>query len=677
MLQILLFLSTRLSNLGDSMCRLTHGVFALVLFTRVHRFNFKFTPTLASPPSLLLDASAMPSKPSHPLFPRPSNEISVTRKWPGSFIAQGFKSYSSPLVVTGRSQADIIKVLILLSLVALLCLPFSSNLVNMFTVPLFWARSVTARLSAFVHAGCCADIRRKDDEVAEKCSALDIALQQIKQGNAQIQSLSAENSALADLAIEQGSDIWTQSALIVQLDSQLHEQRLSLGRHEWDARANSQEVARLEERLEILTVESDIAQSMLLLNLRSAHARERQLGDALHANKMLLSEAQSALLNAEEMSHARRQSLSLELEMCAEQREHWKALAEQAETRVVGADRSMLNLRKELAVAFKNAREAKVQLDSHTVTFGERDATIRSLNRELVDVRGQLQNAKDEVYGLRLDLECAGIWKPLNATEERVVDGLTPLFEWDEWLTMDNPTVSAAPTQQWSRSPDMSIGEFDSIGSRASTQASSASPNEILSCSTTPVVRSTTLDDLREQIAYEQLARARAEDQLNLRQMKVLATEAVVIFHRRQIQQLSTQKCQATETNASLSEELHNLKVERSTMLARIALLEADLTECQAAQLASAKAADQTRSELTQTKEILLSCTKEVDAMETERDALDMRLSQALLLSSALHERVVTLEQRAANVITIPSDGLFTSSVLCSTVLTFIDTSRH
>ncbi|KAI0247776.1 hypothetical protein BJV78DRAFT_1285282 [Lactifluus subvellereus] len=687
MFQILLFLSTRISSLGDSMCRFTHGIFSLILFTGSSHSK----STLAPPPSRLLDASTTFPEPSSRL----SNGLPVTHRWSELFLAQGFESYRHTFVVMGGKDVRIIGALMLLALLALLCVLSSSNLGNLFSILLLWAQSATARLSSSIHADCCTKISRMIIELAAKCSALDIALQQIKQGSARIQFLSAENCALNSLAVDQDTDIRTQSVHINQLEAQLHDQEravwqaLSYGeQHEWDARANRQEVARLEERIEILTAESNITRSTLLLNHHSAQALEGRLCDTLHANEMLLSEVQAALL---------------ELGTCAKQWEHWKVVAEQAVTRAPDADRTILNLRKELAVAFKNAREAKERFEDQTVVLGEREATIRSLDRELVDVRDQLRDAEDEIDRLQSDLEGTDIWKPLDGADGlRFVDESPPVLKWRGWLRENAPEMSAPSTQRRARSPDMTLKELESVGRCASMQAYPTPPNETLSCSTAPVVRFANLDDpfvvdtltqppfqlrnptfaaqdvstpsttsrspsplcnteiideLREQVAHEQLARAHAENELVLQQMKLLATEAVVVVQRRQ---LSNQQCQlSTETakSISLGEELRNLKIEHNTMAARVARLEASLDECQTARMATAKAANDARSESVQAREMLLMRTKEADAMKVERDAIDMRLSQAMLLSSALRERVMALEQEVTNVVSTPFDG--------------------
>ncbi len=558
--------------------------------------------------------------------------------------------------------------------------------------------------------------------------------------------------------------------------------------HEQDARVNRQEVARLEERIATLTAESDMVQSMFLLNLHSAETCEGQPCDSLHAantregrlcdtlrsNGTLLSEVQAALRMAEDTGRAQQQSLTLELETCAMQREHWKTMAEQAEMRVVAADRSMLDLRKELTVVFRNAREAKEQLESQGVVIGERDATIRSLNRELVEVWGQLRDAEDEIDSLRSDLERTDAWEPLDAVNVlQFNDGTPPGLEWCGSLTKDEPKIPTLATQLRPRFPDLSIVEL-SCDDPTSIQPAATLPNDPLACSTTPVIRSAPLDDpfvvdsllkhrpapnptsavlglaespatsvshlgrtemindLQEQFAQEQLARVDAEYQLTLQQLKLLATEAVVVVQQCQLSEESAKnaslrkeihdlkvehgamtariaqseaslaQCQTARTAATKAtgdarielvkvketlsvltmeagglkkevDELHNLKFEHGAMTARVAHLKASLAESQMGRMVATKVADDTHTELVKVKETLSMLTKEANGLrkkthklkkeagglKKERHALDMRSSQAMLLSSALQKRVQDLEQRAANVSNTPLDGLF------------------
>ena len=655
------------------MCRSVHGIFSFILFTGSSHLK----SILASPPSRPLEVSTTSPEPSSRL----SSGLSVTHRWSDLSFAQGFESHRNTFVVMCGKDVRIIGSLILLALLALLCVSSFSDLGNLFSILLSWGRSATARLSSSIHADCCTKVspvqnspifRVSDEciqisrmvfELAETSSALDIALQQVEQGSARIRFLSAENCALSSLAIDQVTNVWTQSVHINQLEGRLHDQERVLWQainygeqHEWDARVNRQEVARLEERIEILTAESNITRSTLLLNLHSAQTRGGQLCDTLHAREMLLSEVQAALL---------------ELGTCARQREHWKVVAEQAETRALDADRTMLNLRKELAVAFKNAREAKERFENQTVVLGEHEAKIRSLGRELADVRDRLRDAEDEIDRLRSDLEVTDIWNPLDGADGlQFADESPPVLKWRRWQRENVLELSAPSTQRRARSPDMSLKELESVSRCAYIKAYPTPPNETPSCSTNPVIRFASpddpfvvdiptqppfqlrsptfasrevttpstisrsaspscsteiIDELREQVAHEQLAPAHAESELTLQQMKLLATEAVVVVQRRQLSNQQFQLSTETAKSISLGEELRNFKIESE-----------------------------------RAKEASLIRTKD-DVMKVERDAIDMRLSQPMLLSSVLQERVMAYEQEVANVVSTSSDGSSTS----------------
>jgi hypothetical protein len=118
--------------------------------------------------------------------------------------------------------------------------------------------------------------------------------------------------------------------------------------------------------------------------------------------------------------------------------------------------------------------------------------------------------------------------------------------------------------------------------------------------------------------------------------MKLLAMEAVVVVQRRQLSNQQFQLSTETAKSISLGEEFPNLRIES-----------------------------------VQAKETLLVRTKEADVMKVERDAIDMRLSQAMLLSSVLQERAMAFEQEVANVVSTSSDGSSTSLYYapgCSTV---------
>jgi chromosome segregation ATPase len=609
-----------------------------------------------------------------------------------------------------------------------------------------------------------------------------------------------------------------QSAVVTRLEGQLDDQErvilqtARLGeQHKREAQVNRKEVARLKSQIAKLATESERVQSILTSNLYSAEIREEQLRDSLdtaatqegrlrdtlRSNEMLLSQVQAALRTAEDTGRAQLQTLTLELEPCAMQREHWKTTAEQAELRVVAADRSMLGLRKELAVALRDLREAKEQLESQTAVIEERDVTIRSLNHEIAEVQGQLKDTKDGSDNLQPDFERTDAWKPLDAKDEvdnlqpdfehieawkpldsQFDDARPPVFEWHEWLTKDEPKVPILATQERSRPPHISLVEL-CIDGPTPIQDAATLPDGPLSCSTTPVIRSSPfedpfvvdslqkprpmnstfailnlagspatpvsplggtemIEDLQEQVAQEQVARVDAEYQLTLQQLKVLATEAVIVVQRRQLTDQQCRLSEETAKNASLREEIRNLKVKHSVMAARISQSEASLAECQTARIAANKASHDSRTELAKVKEMLpilmkeadglrkevddllnlkvergamvarvahletslaeslearkaaikvaddthtelvkvketwsapkdeanglrkeaRELKKETDGLKKERYDLDLRLSQAMLLSSALRQRLEDLEQKAANVPSSPSNGL-------------------
>ncbi|KAH9075587.1 hypothetical protein EDB83DRAFT_2351085 [Lactarius deliciosus] len=733
MLQILLFFSTCLFGLGDSVYRMVHGVFALILFTPTRQP--KFTPTLATPASPLLDTPATFLEPSQVWSSQPSNQLPAT---------QGFQSYRSPFTVVGSELSRVAKPFVLLSLLVLLCLPFCSDFGGLISALFSLAQSFPSKFSAFVHADCCEKIGRTDAELAKKCHALDIALQQIERGNSRI------HGSLSSLILDQGAEIRKQSAVIARLEGQLRDQERVLlqatrsgEQHERSARVNRQEVTRLEERIMTLAAESDMAQSTFVQSLQSAEIRERQLCDALHSanirearlrdalrsNEMHLSKVQAALRTAEDTGRAQKQALTLELEA--------------PRMKVVAADRSILELRKELAVALRNAREAKGQLEGQTVVIGERDVTIRSLNRELVEVRGQLRDAEDEIDSLRSDQEHVNAWEPLDDVDVlQFNDGTPPVLEWCGWLTKNEPKIPTPATQPRPRSPD--------IPWHARLPLSSAPPSlddpfvvdSLLKPCPAPnptfaVFGLAGSPATPKQLVQEQLARVDAEYALTLQQLKVLATEAVVVVQRRQFTDQQCRLSEETAKNVSLRGEIRNLKVEHGVMTAKIAQSEANLAGCQTARMAATKAAGDARTELAKVKGTLsvlvteadglkkqvdelrnlktehgamtaqvarleasleesqmatIAATKvavdthtelvkvngtlstltkeanslrkkahelkkEGDGLKKGRHTLDMRLSQAMLLSSALQKRVRDLEERAARVSSTPSDG--------------------
>jgi len=147
MLQLLLFLSTRISNFGDSICQFAHGVFALTLFNRTR--DFRSTPTLPAGPSLLVDSPIKFPGPSQSWSPRLSDDRSATDNGPDSFIAQGF---SRAFDILGFEGAMFIKLLIFVLVLSVICMPFVRDLGDLFDVLRSWAHSVPASLLASVHA---------------------------------------------------------------------------------------------------------------------------------------------------------------------------------------------------------------------------------------------------------------------------------------------------------------------------------------------------------------------------------------------------------------------------------------------------------------------------------------------------------------------------------------------
>ena len=577
-------------------------------------------------------------------------------------------------------------------------------------------------------------ICRTNDELAKKCTALNNAVQQVERGNLRIQSLIAENASLNASIIEQEANVRTQSAAVARLEGQLGDKERILlqaarfgEQHKRETQVNRKETARLKERVATLTAESDRAQSMFTVNLHSAEIREGQLRnsldtaatraaslrDTLQTNEILLLQVQKALRTAEDTGRAQKRTLTLELETCVTQREHWKSTAEQAELRVVAADQSMLDLRKELAVAFRNVREAKEQLERQTVIIDERESTIRSLNRELAEVRGQLRDVKDriddadawkpcdskdqtdnpqpdfeyidawkpcdfkdQVNNPQPDFEHIEAWKPLDS---QFNDGPPPVLEWCGRLT---PKVPA--TQERLRQPDISILELCSDGPTR-IQAVATLSDEPLSCSSTPVICSAPFDDpfvdnsplkprptnptfavlslagypitpesplgrpeiiedFQEQLAQEQLARVDAEYQLTLQQLKVLATEAVIVVQRRQLTSQQSQLSEETAKNASLCQEIRNLKVANGVMTTRIAQSEASLAECQIAKIAVEKASYDSLAELAKVKAILPALINEADDLRKEvDDLLNLKVERGAMMT-----RVALLEASLA-----------------------------
>lgn len=147
MLQLLLFLSTRISNFGDSIYQFANGVFAFTLFNRTR--DFRSTSTLPAGPSLLVDSPIKLPGPSQSWSPRLSDDRSATDNGPDSFIAQGFSRASD---ILGFEGAIFIKLLIFLLVLSVICMPFVRDLGDLFDVLRSWAHSVPVRLLASVHA---------------------------------------------------------------------------------------------------------------------------------------------------------------------------------------------------------------------------------------------------------------------------------------------------------------------------------------------------------------------------------------------------------------------------------------------------------------------------------------------------------------------------------------------
>ena len=149
MLQILLFLSARISYFGESIYQFAHGVFALSLFDQAR--DFRSTPTLPAGPSLLVDLPVMFPGPSQSWSPRFSDGRSATDNDPGSSIAQGFSRASDML---GMEAAMFLKLLVFLSVLSAISMLFSRDLGDLFNVPISWAHSAPTRFLASVHAVC-------------------------------------------------------------------------------------------------------------------------------------------------------------------------------------------------------------------------------------------------------------------------------------------------------------------------------------------------------------------------------------------------------------------------------------------------------------------------------------------------------------------------------------------
>jgi hypothetical protein len=148
--QILQYFSTRIADLGDSMYRMTHGVFAFILFSQSPLL--KFTPTSAVPASPILDTPAEFLEPSQLWSLQQSNELPSTQGF-------GSETHHDPFTVIDSGLLWATKPLILLSLLVLLCLPFSSGLRGLISALLSFAKSFSYKFSALVHAHCCEEVR--------------------------------------------------------------------------------------------------------------------------------------------------------------------------------------------------------------------------------------------------------------------------------------------------------------------------------------------------------------------------------------------------------------------------------------------------------------------------------------------------------------------------------------
>lgn len=148
--QILQYFSTRIADLGNSIYRKTHGVFAFIPFSQSPQFEF--TPTSAVPASPILDTTAKFLEPSQLWTLQQSTELPYT---------QGFDSepHRGPFTIIDSGLLWATKPLILLLLLVLLCLPFSSDLRSLISTLLSFAKSFSSKFSALVHAHCCEEVR--------------------------------------------------------------------------------------------------------------------------------------------------------------------------------------------------------------------------------------------------------------------------------------------------------------------------------------------------------------------------------------------------------------------------------------------------------------------------------------------------------------------------------------
>jgi len=143
-----------------------------------------------------------------------------------------------------------------------------------------------------------------------------------------------------------------------------------------------------------LSLQTPTWAALITFHLRCAQACEERLRDVLHTNEMFLLKTQTTLRISEASSSRQQESLFHKLETCANQRDRWKAVTEQIETKVLDtARKSTEHPEPVVAIAYQGANEAKNQLENQTVVLSEREVTIQSLGRELTNVRDQVQNA--------------------------------------------------------------------------------------------------------------------------------------------------------------------------------------------------------------------------------------------------------------------------------------------
>jgi hypothetical protein len=99
-----------------------------------------------------------------------------------------------------------------------------------------------------------------------------------------------------------------------------------------------------------LSLQTPTLAALITFHLRCPQACEERLRDVLHTNEMLLLKTQTTLRISEASSPRQQESLFRKLEMCANQRDRWKAVTEQIETKVLDTARNILNLRSPLHI---------------------------------------------------------------------------------------------------------------------------------------------------------------------------------------------------------------------------------------------------------------------------------------------------------------------------------------